>query len=301
MASESFWFFDALALGILLVAMYFGGRRGLMKSVVTVVLTVAVIVVSWFGAEIASPIIYDNLLKDKIVAGLDNTTESADPAQTTHDAINDADLGVEIPDSEITRLLGIDGDFFANLTTELKKNGASDDAEKIQTEMKESVTEKMLTTLLDGLAAPETVADILETLQGTTDSINGVLDVFISGDKSATAQVFEETVLGPAIKGILRVLIFVLLLIVLKLITNPIAGLFKFVNEIPIIGPVNKLFGGVLGIVEGAVIVIIVALLVRLTVFLSEGSLMFLNIDTIDKTYLFKYFYYMDWTRFGRF
>ncbi len=301
MASELFWFFDALALGILLVAMYFGGRRGLMKSVVTVVLTVAVIVVSWFGAEIASPIIYDNLLKDKIVAGLDNTTESADPAQTTHDAINDADLGVEIPDSEITRLLGIDGDFFANLTTELKKNGASDDAEKIQTEMKESVTEKMLTTLLDGLAAPETVADILETLQGTTDSINGVLDVFISGDKSATAQVFEETVLGPAIKGILRVLIFVLLLIVLKLITNPIAGLFKFVNEIPIIGPVNKLFGGVLGIVEGAVIVIIVALLVRLTVFLSEGSLMFLNIDTIDKTYLFKYFYYMDWTRFGRF
>lgn len=301
MASELFWFFDALALGILLVAMYFGGRRGLMKSVVTVVLIVAVIVVSWFGAEIASPIIYDNLLKDKIVAGLDNTTESADPAQTTHDAINDADLGVEIPDSEITRLLGIDGDFFANLTTELKKNGASDDAEKIQTEMKESVTEKMLTTLLDGLAAPETVADILETLQGTTDSINGVLDVFISGDKSATAQVFEETVLGPAIKGILRVLIFVLLLIVLKLITNPIAGLFKFVNEIPIIGPVNKLFGGVLGIVEGAVIVIIVALLVRLTVFLSEGSLMFLNIDTIDKTYLFKYFYYMDWTRFGRF
>ena len=301
MASELFWFFDALALGILLVAMYFGGRRGLMKSVVTVVLTVAVIVVSWFGAEIASPIIYDNLLKDKIVAGLDNTTESADPAQTTHDAINDADLGVEIPDSEITRLLGIDGDFFANLTTELKKNGASDDAERIQTEMKESVTEKMLTTLLDGLAAPETVADILETLQGTTDSINGVLDVFISGDKSATAQVFEETVLGPAIKGILRVLIFVLLLIVLKLITNPIAGLFKFVNEIPIIGPVNKLFGGVLGIVEGAVIVIIVALLVRLTVFLSEGSLMFLNIDTIDKTYLFKYFYYMDWTRFGRF
>ncbi len=301
MASELFWFFDALALGILLVAMYFGGRRGLMKSVVTVVLTVAVIVVSWFGAEIASPIIYDNLLKDKIVAGLDNTTESADPAQTTHDAINDADLGVEIPDSEITRLLGIDGDFFANLTTELKKNGASDDAEKIQTEMKESVTEKMLTTLLDGWAAPETVADILETLQGTTDSINGVLDVFISGDKSATAQVFEETVLGPAIKGILRVLIFVLLLIVLKLITNPIAGLFKFVNEIPIIGPVNKLFGGVLGIVEGAVIVIIVALLVRLTVFLSEGSLMFLNIDTIDKTYIFKYFYYMDWTRFGRF
>ncbi len=301
MASELFWFFDALALGILLVAMYFGGRRGLMKSVVTVVLTVAVIVVSWFGAEIASPIIYDNLLKDKIVAGLDNTTESADPAQTTHDAINDADLGVEIPDSEITRLLGIDGDFFANLTAELKKNGASDDAEKIQTEMKESVTEKMLTTLLDGWAAPETVADILETLQGTTDSINGVLDVFISGDKSATAQVFEETVLGPAIKGILRVLIFVLLLIVLKLITNPIAGLFKFVNEIPIIGPVNKLFGGVLGIVEGAVIVIIVALLVRLTVFLSEGSLMFLNIDTIDKTYIFKYFYYMDWTRFGRF
>ncbi len=300
MASQLFWFFDILVIGVLLVAMYLGGKKGLLKSIVSVVLTIVVIITSWICSEITAPIIYDSLIKDKIEAGLSNTTESASPAQTTHEAISDADLGVEIPDSEINRLLGVDGDFFENLTAELKKNGASDEAADIENQMKESVTEKMLATLLDGWVAPETVAEILETLQGTTDSIGDVLDVFISGDMTATAQKFEETVLAPVIKGILRVLVFVVLLIILKLIANPIANLFKFVNNIPIIGPVNKLFGGLLGILEGAVIVIALALIVRLTVFLSEGSLMFLNIDTIDKTFIFKYFYYLDWTGFGQ-
>lgn len=299
MASDLFWFYDALALGILLITLYIGAKRGLMKSVVLVVLTVLSIVISWFGAEIASPIIYDELIKEHVANGLTQSSESTDPVRVTSEAISEGDYGVEISDSDIEGIIESDGNFFSSLTDELKKNGAAESSDEIQTEVKGAVAEKMLVSLLGDFVQPSTIADILESFRGTTDGISDVLSIFISGNKEATATATEEMIIAPVIKGILKVIVFILLLLILKLIIGPISDLFKSVNKIPVIGPVNALLGGALGAVEGAIVVYIIALVVRMAIYFTEGSLMFINTDTIEKTYIFKWFYDIDLTRFG--
>ena len=299
MASDLFWFYDALALGILLITLYIGAKRGLMKSVVLIVLTVLSIVISWFGAEIASPIIYDELIKEHVANGLTQSSESTDPVRVTSEAISEGDYGVEISDSDIEGIIESEGNFFSRLTDELKKNGAAESSDEIQTEVKGAVAEKMIVSLLGDFVQPSTIADILESFRGTTDGISDVLSIFISGNKEATATATEEMIIAPVIKGILKVIVFILLLLILKLIIGPISDLFKSVNKIPVIGPVNALFGGVLGAVEGAIVVYIIALVVRMAIYFTEGSLMFINTDTIEKTYIFKWFYDIDLTRFG--
>lgn len=299
MASDLFWFYDALALGILLITLYIGAKRGLMKSVVLVVLTVLSIVISWFGAEIASPIIYDELIKEHVANGLTQSSESTDPVRVTSEAISEGDYGVEISDSDIEGIIESEGNFFSRLTDELKKNGAAESSDEIQDEVKGAVAEKMLVSLLGEFVQPSTIADILESFRGTTDGISDVLSIFISGNKEATATATEEMIIAPVIKGILKVIVFILLLLILKLIIGPISDLFKSVNKIPVIGPVNALFGGALGAVEGAIVVYIIALVVRMAIYFTEGSLMFINTDTIEKTYIFKWFYDIDLTRFG--
>lgn len=299
MASDLFWFYDALALGILLITLYIGAKRGLMKSVVLIVLTVLSIVISWFGAEIASPIIYDELIKEHVANGLTQSSESTDPVRVTSEAISEGDYGVEISDSDIEGIIESDGNFFSSLTDELKKNGAAESSDEIQTEVKGAVAEKMLVSLLGDFVQPSTIADILESFRGTTDGISDVLSIFISGNKEATATATEEMIIAPVIKGILKVIVFILLLLILKLIIGPISDLFKSVNKIPVIGPVNALLGGALGAVEGAIVVYIIALVVRMAIYFTEGSLMFINTDTIEKTYIFKWFYDIDLTRFG--
>ncbi len=299
MASDLFWFYDALALGILLITLYMGAKRGLMKSVVLIVLTVLSIVISWFGAEIASPIIYDELIKEHVVSGLAQSSESTDPVRVTSEAISEGDYGVEISDSDIEGIIESDGNFFSRLTDELKKNGAAESSDEIQTEVKGAVSEKMLVSLLGDFVQPSTIADILESFRGTTDGISDVLSIFISGNKEATATATEEMIIAPVIKGILKVIVFILLLLILKLIIGPISDLFKSVNKIPVIGPVNALLGGALGAVEGAILIYIIALIVRMAIYFTEGSLMFINMDTIEKTYVFKWFYDIDLTGFG--
>ncbi len=294
MASQLYWFYDALIIGIMLVCLYIGAKRGFLRSVVLIVLVVASILVSWIGAEIASPLIYDNFIKEAVITSLDKTSEDTDASEITMQAITEGDYGVEITDSKLGSILSSAGDFFDNIANEMKNNGAVSDTDEIRTEVEESVIEKMLTSLLGGVVSNDLLNEMLVSIEGTTEGVDSVLSAFISGDKQETARVTEENLIAPVVKGLLKILVWLLLMLLFRLIINPVSDSFKLVNKIPLIGPVNSLLGAVLGIVEGIIVVYGLVLAVRLAVYLTDGSLMFINNQTIELTNVFKIFYNLD-------
>ena len=81
---------------------------------------------------------------------------------------------------------------------------------------------------------------------------------------------------------------------ILRLIIGPVSNAFRAVNKIPIVGPVNVLFGGVLGAVEGAVVVYVISIVIKAVVNVTGSSLIFLNTQTINMTKLFIKFYNFD-------
>ncbi len=294
MASQLFWFYDALIIGIMLVCLYIGAKRGFLRSVVFTVMVIASILISWIGAEIASPLIYDNFIKEAVVSALDKNSQKTDASEITMQAITEGDYGVEMSDTELGNILSSAGDFFDNIASEMKNNGAVSDTEEISSEVEESVIEKMLTSLLGGVVSNDLLNEMLVSIEGTTEGVDNVLSTFISGDKQETARVTEERLIAPVVKGLLKILVWLLLMLLFRLIINPVSDSFKLVNKIPLIGPVNSLLGAVLGIVEGIIVVYGLALAVRLAVYVSDGSLMFINNQTIELTYVFKIFYNLD-------
>lgn len=294
MAAHLYWFYDTLIIGILLIFLYIGARRGFMRSVVFVVLVAASIVVSWLGAEIASPIIYDKFIKDQVTQALTKSSQDTSPTDIAFEAITEGDYGVEVTDTEVDSVLSASGDFFDNIASEIKKNGAVSDTDEIKTEVEQSMIEKMLTSLLGNSVSDKTLKEMLVSIEGTTEGVDNVLSVFISGDSEQTARVTEERIVAPVVKGIIKIIVWLLLMLVFRLIINPVSDSFKLVNKIPLIGPVNSLLGAILGVAEGIIFVYAVTLAVKLAVYLTEGSLMFINNETISQTYLFKYLYYLD-------
>lgn len=294
MAAHLYWFYDALIIGILLIFLYIGARRGFMRSVVFVVLVAASIVVSWLGAEIASPIIYDKFIKDQVTQALTKSSQDTSPTDIAFEAITEGDYGVEVTDTEVDSVLSASGDFFDNIASEIKKNGAVSDTDEIKTEVEQSMIEKMLTSLLGNSVSDKTLKEMLVSIEGTTEGVDNVLSVFISGDSEQTARVTEERIVAPVVKGLIKIIVWLLLMLVFRLIINPVSDSFKLVNKIPLIGPVNSLLGAILGVAEGIIFVYAVTLAVKLAVYLTEGSLMFINNETISQTYLFKYLYYLD-------
>ena len=93
-----------------------------------------------------------------------------------------------------------------------------------------------------------------------------------------------------AMKAVLRSVIWFVSMFIFMLLSRTLANLFKKLNNVPIIGPINSTLGAVLGLAEGIVVIYLIAQAVNGICLLTSDSLMFLNSQTVGKTYLFRYF-----------
>ncbi len=294
MASGLSWFYDILIIGILLICLYLGAKRGLMRSVALAVLICVSIAFSWLCCTVASPVIYEKCLKTPIINALKDASSKTDPLNIVSSAVSSGGYGVEMTNSEVQGVISQSGDFFANIAGEIKNNGASESEETIGTGMEESVTESMLKALVGDVVSPSTLTEILSSVRGAENNMSSAVGVFLKGDRDKTAEAMEETVVAPAVKLVLKALIWVIMMFILMLISRIVADMFKGLNKIPVIGPVNSTLGALLGAAEGTVIVYVIAQLVRLICYLTSNSLMFLNTETVQNTHIFKYLFYFD-------
>lgn len=294
MAANLYWFYDAFIVGILLITLYCGAKRGLMRSVVLILLMVASVALSWIISTVAAPIIYENLIQDSVVRALNESSAKTDPVVLVSNAVSTGGYGVEMTDAEVEDVISQSGNIFANIASEIKSNGAGESASSIEIGVEESVTESMLKALIGDVVSPSTLREVLESVSGAENSLRHTVDIFLSDDPEATASAVENELIAPVIKLLLKGIIWVVAMMILTLLARTVSGAFQALNRIPIIGPVNSVLGAALGLAEGILTVYVVSQLVRLVCYLTSNTLMFLNVTTVDQTYLFKWLFYFD-------
>lgn len=133
-------------------------------------------------------------------------------------------------------------------------------------------------------------------LEGKTiDDIDSGLvnNVVVSVVKSSgnPGKAILDNVAKPVILVPLRTVIFVILFFLVFIILSIIIKATSVVNKLPVIGKLNSLLGGVLGLVQGLVIVFIVVIIAHMAVAISNNTLIFLNEMTINKSYAFSWVY----------
>ncbi|MCC8130519.1 MAG: hypothetical protein LUC38_06085 [Oscillospiraceae bacterium] len=279
-------FYDVCVVGIILITLYGGSKRGFLRSAVYAILIVAAFFVSWFGAEALSPLIYDSFIHETVIDTLTESASANNPVTIVSDAVTSGDYGTSVSDSEIGELISEASDFFNDLAATLRENGSQSSASSIASGVESSVTSEVESILFS-----DYIINALETLGAATGDMSEVVNVFLTGSAEETAATAETEIVRPIIELFLKIIVFLVLLCVLRLIINPVSNMFKFVNKVPVIGALNVLLGAILGAVEGLVTVYGLALVIRLVVNVSGDSLIFLNTETIELTYIFKFFY----------
>ena len=83
-----------------------------------------------------------------------------------------------------------------------------------------------------------------------------------------------------------------------SVILSIIAKAMEFVNKIPLIGGLNVVLGGAVGLVQGLLTICVVCIVVRVITTLSGGNVMFFNNTAIEASYVFKLFYNYDFINF---
>lgn len=117
--------------------------------------------------------------------------------------------------------------------------------------------------------------------ENVTDNMQG-------GVETAVEKASQE-IIRPVVVKILGLVYSVVLMIVLLILVKLLAKLINKVFSFSVIGKANKFFGGVLGILKGAVIAIVFCMVISLIVSFTKNGFLIFTKDSIDSSYVFKF------------
>ncbi len=134
---------------------------------------------------------------------------------------------------------------------------------------------------------PRFLATLTEGFFGSHEEL--VFQVDLASQSAAKGIV--ESAIRPALEALIGVVLFLVLFAVLLLLLRLISHALLLVDHLPVIAKLNHLLGGVFGILQALLVLLIAAALIRLTVLLSGDSLSWLNTELIGKTKILNIFY----------
>lgn len=104
-------------------------------------------------------------------------------------------------------------------------------------------------------------------------------------------EVLVDVAIAQPVTLLLRILLFLLLFLIIWRVGKRLAQLLDVFGRLPLIGSVNTLLGGILGVCWGAIILYLLALLSWAFIYLTGGGNAVLNTNTLGDGYLFSFFF----------
>lgn len=79
-----------------------------------------------------------------------------------------------------------------------------------------------------------------------------------ASDNKQLVEAMVEKIAREAVTALLDVIVFIIIFVLASIVLSLISKLFKKINDIPLVGNVNAALGGVLGVINAAVIVFVI-------------------------------------------
>lgn len=130
----------------------------------------------------------------------------------------------------------------------------------------------------------------------SSGSVSGLRTIVLNmiSARASVQEAVVERIIAPQVLATAQTIAFMVIFILVSSALGIAAHLLKIVNKIPIIGGANAVLGGITGLLEAMLSLMIICLVLRLIISLSDGGIILLNSAAIDDTYFFRYFYNME-------
>lgn len=124
--------------------------------------------------------------------------------------------------------------------------------------------------------------------QEIIDKVNSSLAENTQEIKGEVAGEIVDLIASPIAITILRSLFFFALFLICSFVCKFIGKrLSKLISKIPFVGRANALLGALLGVVKGAVVILIICALTNMVLPSIEGSIPLLTQESVDKSLIF--------------
>lgn len=147
----------------------------------------------------------------------------------------------------------------------------------IRSQVEKEIAEK----LASAQAAPEALLEVVEEIPSflfnavemdREDLLHSIMETIENGGMGA-ARSITDAVVAPLCILFIRSVLFLLIFGVAVFLVRRLAVVFEGMNELPVIGPANRIFGGVVGFVEALLTLYVIVLLVDVVLAFTGGSI----------------------------
>ena len=290
MGAEFWWFYDVIVLAIVLVSAFFAGRKGFARSLITLVGYAISAVIAFSVSAGISGSIYDGTIKDSNANKLEKSISKQDFISKTEDYLENLEYNINVNPENLEKIFTEGGDISDEIYRYVNNINGKKVAEegKFGIEVQEcygSVFKDMISKQLSKFSA-ESVSEKFKEGQLSIDEVAPLL--MQENPKEAAKYIAEEFVSG-AYMSMIRLIAFVVLFVL-------IAGLFTafvnaFMGKSDVYGIATRIGGVAVGVINGAILVFVVAAAVRLSAIMGSNEMLFFNNEAVDKTFVFRYFY----------
>ena len=247
---------DVAALSLLILFIIIGRRRGFVAMLLLLIGTLAAL---WTAQHFAQPVaqwVYDNYAEERLIEYVDTKLEET------------ADSG------ELGALAGVLQDLSEEVDLMSDIDLLKGKAQELLQDEKQFVSSQS--------GQGETIP-YPEGIEPDAEQQTVILQLLEEGHSLSEALV--ETILRPLVLSLLKMLAFLLIFILLNALIKLLIHASRIFNKLPLLGGVNRFFGGLCGLVEGLVCIYVIGIVLRM-VTATAGPDAFLTTELLKETKL---------------
>lgn len=293
MDSQFGWFYDVIAAAIVLICIFIGSKKGVMKSAFGFVGIIVAAILSYAVSGAVAQTVGGDMISEsnakKISSHLDEDTFTDMYANY----LSNMGYSLKINKDKLGKAL----DSTENIDEAIVKylnniNGHSVDEKEV---LLEKIREGYAVVISDIVSrslnkyASETAGSLIRE---DSSSMAELIPMLRDSDRvHASALYIAENYVAPAYNVIGKLTAFLIIFGIAAL--GFVCGINAFFGRksVETIGVASHIMGGVFGILSAAVLIFAVAVGVRLSAVTGDNAMLFFNNDVVDKSYVFKYFY----------
>lgn len=293
MGSQFWWFYDVAAAAILLICIFVGSRKGVMKSAFAFVGLIIAAILSYAVSGAVSETISGNMVSESNAKKIASNIDSETFTDMYADYLTSMGYSIKVDKNKLGKAL----DSKENIDEAVVKyinniNGhAVDEKEVVFEKVREGyavVISDIISRSLNKYAS-ETAAEII---RNDSSGMAELIPLLRNSDNIHPAALYiAKNYASPAYYVIGRLAAFLIVFCVAAFIIVCSVNAFFGRKEVEAIGVSSHVMGGVFGILSAAVLIFAVAAGIRLSAVLGNDAMLFFNNDAVSKSYVFRYFY----------